>query len=269
MSKNFLKQLGVVKVLLLASFVFGLLFFGSYVLTVSAETKNAGPLKIEYSGADPLFSATNIAPGYSETKTLTITNQGAVPHSFAIAVSGTLGNLANVLHLAPQVSGAAVWDEAMANLADGDSHTVINSIVPGEVATVDLLAYLPDNVGNDYQGATTMTFDFIVGDQEPEPEVSILASPSGGGGAAGAGISGIGGEILGESTSPSIFPSPSPSGTVGGEKNGEEDTETKGTSYKFLYWLIPILVILLILFFLWWRRRRRDEDDEYEESEEI
>lgn len=268
MFKRFFKQLGAVRILLLASFVIGFLFFGSYVLSVSAETKNAGPLKIEYPGADPLFSAANIAPGYSETKTLTITNQGTVSHSFAIAVSGSLGSLADVLHLTPKVSGSAVWDKTISDLATGDSNTIIGSIAPGGVATVDLMAYLPD-VGNDYQGAATMTFDFIVGDQEPEPEVSILAPPGGGGGAASAGITGIGGEILGESTSPLISPSASPSGAVSGEKNDGEETKAEGTNYKFLYWLIPILVILIILFLLWRWRRREDKDKDDKDLEEI
>ena len=70
------------------------------------------------------------------------------------------------------------------------------------------------------------------------------------------------------SPSESVSPSPSPSGTVGGEKDKEEGTETKGTNYKFLYWLIPILVILLILF-LFWRRRRRGGDEEETINEEI
>ena len=262
MFKKFFKQLGAVKILLLASFVVGLLFFGSYVLNVSAETKNAGPLKIGYPGADPLFSATNIAPGYSETKTLTITNQGTIPHSFAIAVSGTLGELADVLHLMPKVSGVPIWDKTIADLNNDDSHTIIGSIAPGGAATVDLTAYLPDSVNNDYQDKSTLTFSFIVGNQEPEPEVSILAPPGGRGGVAGVGVSGFGGEILGESTSPSASPSFSSSGEVKAEENGDKE-ETQGTSkYRFLYWLIPLLIIFVILFFLWWWRRRKDEDDE-------
>ncbi len=142
MFKKLLKQLGLIRILLIASFLVALLFFGNHILKVSAETKNAGPLRIDYPGSGPLFSVTNIAPGYSEIKTLTITNQGAVSHSFAIAVSGSLGNLANVLHLAPKVSGAAVWDKTIADLATGDSNTIVGSIIPGEIVIVDLMVYL-------------------------------------------------------------------------------------------------------------------------------
>ncbi|MCX6811527.1 MAG: hypothetical protein NT039_02450 [Candidatus Berkelbacteria bacterium] len=273
MSKKFLKQLGAVRALLLASFVVGLLFFGSYVFSVSAEIKNAGPLKIEYPGTDPLFSATNIAPGYSETKTLTITNQGTIPHSFAIAVSGTLGPLAEVLHIAPEVLGVPVWDKTIAQIATApNSNTIIGSIAPGGVATVDLMAYLPDSVGNDYQGKETLVFSFVVGNEEPEPTYSPSPSPSPGGTGGGAAFTQGVGQALGVSTSPSpsISPSPSPSGGVEGEKDKNEAQEEAGASkYKFLYWLIPILVILLILFFLWWRRRRRDEDEEETFDEEI
>lgn len=281
MSKKILKQLGAVRVLLLASFVVGLLFFGSYVFSVSAETKNAGPLKIEYPGSDPLFSATNIAPGYSETKTLTITNQGTIPHSFAIAVSGTLGELAQVLHIQPFVLGSPVWDKTITQIATApDSNTIIGAIAPGGTATVDLIAYLPDSVGNDYQGKTTLAFSFVVGNEEPEPDASILPSPPPGPGDTGGGtVLGRGtglalgvGETLGVSASPSpsesVSPSPSPSGTVQGDSD-DTDEETGGISkYKFLYWLIPILVILFILFFLWWRRQRRDEDEEEPDEEE-
>ncbi|MCJ7829654.1 hypothetical protein MUP50_01005, partial [Patescibacteria group bacterium] len=125
--KKLILKLGSMRILLLASFVIGLLFFGSYVFSVSAETKNAGPLKIEYPGSDPLFLATDIAPGYSETKTLTITNQGTGPHSFAIAVSGTLGPLADVLHIAPKVLGnpSPVWDKTIVDIAKApDSNTI-------------------------------------------------------------------------------------------------------------------------------------------------
>jgi len=268
MSKKIIKQLGVARVLLLTSFVIGLLFFSSFIFSVQAETKNAGPLTIEYAGSGPLFSANNIAPGYSETKTLTITNNGTVPHSFAIAVSGALGELADVLRIAPKVLGVAVWDETISSIATyPDSSTIIGSIAPGGTATVDLVAYLPETVGNNYQGKTTLTFDFVVGDQEEEPAGGGGGGEEGTGGPVGgrtlgAAIPGIA-QIAGESIAPED------KGEVAGEeedKKGEEngDQDADGEKgYSYLYWLIPL--IILILLFLWWlfgKRRRRDENEE-------
>lgn len=255
MFKKFLKQLGAVRVLLLASFVVGLLFFGSYVFSVSAETKNAGPLKIEYSGSDPLFSATNIAPGYFENRILTITNNGTVPHSFAIAVSGTLGELAQVLHIQPFVLGSPVWDKTINQIATApDSNTIIGSIAPGGTATVDLKAYLPDSVGNDYRGKTTLAFSFVVGNEEPEPDVSIQPTPSptpggtGGGTVLGRGTGlafGVG-ETLGVSASPSPSESPTPSVSVSpspGVKGEETQPSNDELDWRWLL-VVPIVGIL-------------------------
>lgn len=78
------------------------------------------------------------------------------------------------------------------------------------------------------------------------------------------GGAGTGGEVQGTSASPSVSPStsesvsPSPSGEV----KGEETKEAGISKYKFLYWLIPLVVIVAILFLWWWRRRRGSEDDE-------
>ena len=274
MFKKSLKQLGVVRILLLASFVVGLLFFGSYVLNVSAETKNAGPLEISYDG-DKLFEELNIAPGFEKTKTISVKNNGSVAHSFAIAVSGVSGDLADVIMIMPKISGVSLWSNAMSlselvSLSDG-SQTVIGSILPGETKAIDLTASMNSSAGNDYQGKSTSTFSFIVGDQEPEPGAPTPPGGTGGGTVLGTGTKlaqGVG-ETLGVSASPSpsVSPSPSPSGSVEGEKDKNEAQEEAGTNkYKFLYWLIPIVVILF-LFFLWWRRRR-DEDDK-EDLEEI
>jgi hypothetical protein len=258
MFKKFLKQLGAVRVLLLASFVVGLLFFGSYVFSVSAETKNAGPLKIEYPGSDPLFSATNIAPGYLETKTLTITNQGTIPHSFAIAVSGTLGELAQVIHIKPYVLGSPVWDKTITQIATApDSNTIIGSIAPGGTATVDLMAYLPDSVGNDYQGKTTLAFSFVVGNEEPEPDASILPTPSTSPSGGGSTVSGRGtglafgvGETLGVSASPSPSESTTPSASVS-PSPGVKGEETQPSSNELDWrWLLVVPSVGILTMFV-------------------
>lgn len=267
MSKIFFKQLGTVRILLLASLVAGLLFFGSYVFTVQAETKTAGPLVIEYPGTDPLFSATNIAPGYTETKTLTVTNNGTVPHSFAIAAENVSGELADVIEIKPRVGGLTVWIlTTLTDLANwpNNSKTIIGSIAPGETRQVDIVARIPVGVGNAYQGKSTSSFKFIVGPEEEEP-VYI----EGGGGEEPAGPAGrtlgIPDKKVAQITNELISAPEEKKGEVAGEgekeeEKGEIDGKEEG-SLSYLWWLIPLLIFILLLFLFLWRRRKKDEEE--------
>src|SRR3989339_1361574 len=54
------------------SLAIGLIGFIGFARTTAAQTLNAGVLRIEYPGSGALFSASNIAPGYSETKTILV-----------------------------------------------------------------------------------------------------------------------------------------------------------------------------------------------------
>ena len=248
--KKVLKKMGFkkngLKLLFITSVLIGFVFFSNFAFKAFAETKTAGPLTISYPGSGPLFSASNIAPGYSETKPLTITNNGTIPHSFAIAVSGTLGELAQVLHIQPFVLGSPIWDKTITQIATApDSNTIIGSIAPGGTATVDLKAYLPDSVGDDYQGKTTLAFSFVVGNEEPEP--------SGTGGTGGGTVLGAGtrlaqglGETLGVSTSPSPSESPTPSASVSpspGVKGEETQPSNNELDWRWLL-VVPIVGIL-------------------------
>jgi hypothetical protein len=165
---------------LITAFVLG---FGSFANNTKAANQTAGVLAISYPG-DTLFSASNIAPGYSEVKTITVKNNGLVPHSFSIAATGATGPLAEVLHIEPRVLGFPVWNKTLANIAKSpDSNVVIGSIAPGGTATVDLAAILPSGVANDYQSASTTTFSFVMGNEstdqpEPNPTHTVLTSAS-------------------------------------------------------------------------------------------
>ncbi len=157
--------------------IFALMIVATSQRPVSAANFSVGQLSISFPGST-LFSATNIAPGYSETKTLTATNNGKVAHSLAIAVDGSLGPLANALHVEPVVhSGGyhiAVWDKTLANIAKyPESTVVVGSIQPGETLNVDFVAFLPLSTGNSYEGTSTIMFNFLMGSETTDPSEPV------------------------------------------------------------------------------------------------
>ncbi len=166
--KNYLLLIAIFSVAL------GLALTTGNALKIYAETVNAGVLKIEYAGSGPLFNETNIYPGFEITKTVTVTNQGTLPHSFSIATQNTLGPLADVLVIEPSVLGSPVWSKTISDIKSSpDSDVIIGSIAPGGVADVDIRAYLPESVGNEHMGTSTFSFDFLMGNESTdtaEPE---------------------------------------------------------------------------------------------------
>jgi heme/copper-type cytochrome/quinol oxidase subunit 4 len=156
------------------------LFFAN-ISTVSAQILNVGNLDIEYEGTGALFNATNIYPGYSEIKTISVKNTGRVAHSFSIAVTGELGGLANVLQIEPRnfETGAPIWNKTISNIAKAPSSDVIlGSIAPNETRKVSIVAILPESVGNEYQDSTTFAFDFVVGNESTDQKEPSESSGS-------------------------------------------------------------------------------------------
>ncbi|OQB06336.1 MAG: hypothetical protein BWY19_00330 [bacterium ADurb.Bin212] len=152
-----------------ASLVLGLSLALFSSTSLHAETKHAGVLSINYAGSGPLFSANNISPGFSENKSLTVTNNGAKPHSFSIAVKGSLGELADVIYLEPRVLGSAVWKRSIKEIANyPESNIIVGSIAPGGSVLVDIEASMPESVGNEYQGTSTLAFDFVMGNESTD-----------------------------------------------------------------------------------------------------
>ena len=171
MKKFFKKQLGL-KIALL-SIVIGLvgLVFSSY--QIYAANISAGVLNISFDG-DQLFSESNLAPGDEVVKDLTVTNTGTLPHSFSIAANGVSGALADVLQIEPRDGALVFWNETLANLGSlpNGSKVIIPSIPAGESRTIQIAAMLPASVGNLYQGESTSSFSFVMGNEstdQPEP----------------------------------------------------------------------------------------------------
>jgi hypothetical protein len=223
--------------------VLGLVGLARFAQNTFAQTLNAGVLKIEYPGSGALFFASNIAPGYSETKTITVTNTGTLPHSFSMATDGTLGDLANVLRMEAKVLGSTVWDKTISEIAKNPkSNVIIGSIAAGSVATVDLRAYLPEGTGNDFQGKSTLSFSFVMGNESTDQ-----AEPSGGGGTfatgGGAGTGGTTGEGGGtEGTAGDA----GDDGDDGGVQGAEAGTESSAKDICFWWWLLLIILAVVL-----------------------
>lgn len=163
----------LLKILLSLSLLVGILGFNVFVSRSFAAALEVGVLSIDYQGAPgPLFSVSKIAPGYSESKSVKVTNNGQKPHSFSIAVNGSLGSLANVIRLKPVISGqtSAVWDNTIREIAEtsGQSKIIVGSIAPKSSVTVDINAYLPLDVSNEYQGTSTLSFNFVMGNESTD-----------------------------------------------------------------------------------------------------
>lgn len=161
------------KILIFFSLLVGALGFSLFVSRSASASLEVGVLSIDYQGSPgPLFSVNKIAPGYSEVKSVVVTNNGQKPHSFSIAVTGSLGSLANVIRLRPVISGQtnAVWDKTIKDIADTPekSKIIVGSIAPESSVTVDIHAYLPSEVGNEYQGTSTLSFNFLMGNESTD-----------------------------------------------------------------------------------------------------
>lgn len=256
MKKLFKKQLGL-KIALL-SIVIGLvgLVFSSY--QIYAANITAGVLNISFDG-DQLFSETNLAPGGVVVKNLTVTNTGTLPHSFSIAANGVSGVLADVLQIEPRDGALVFWNETLANLGSlpNGSKVIIPSIPAGESRTIQIAAILPASVGNLYQGESTSSFSFVMGNESTDqPEPSSNPSPPvalGTSGSAGVVGQGAVGGVAGESAETN-----DQNATGENDDNilGTSDEGTKGaatTARDLCFWWIVILIILVAFLMIYHR----------------
>lgn len=138
-----------------------------------AAVKNVSSLEISFPGSDPLFSENNIAPGFSQSKVLTVKNQGSKSRSFSIAIKDGLGVLADELRIEAKDLGSStiIWDYKLAAIAKYPNSTnIYPSILPGEMKELALRAYLPTSVRNQYQAKSTLLFDLIVGNESTDED---------------------------------------------------------------------------------------------------
>lgn len=237
-------------------------FFGLILSSYQAYAANifAGVLQIEYEGSGALFDEANIAPGFSITKVLKVTNTGQVSHSFSIAIDKTLGPLADVLRIKTRYDGSDVWDKTIAEIAKYDqSEPIIGSLPSGASKDVEITAYLPESVGNDYMGTSTFAFDFVMGNEStdqpeptanPSPPVTFNATGTTGGGTTGG--------VTGDNVQPE---DQGTSGDTGESTLGTTGEETKGATTvaeDLCFWWI-VMLIILVAFLVIYHRYTREE----------
>lgn len=258
------KRISLSRLILILAFIAACFGFANYMQKVQAASINVGVLKIDYPGVPgPLFKATNIAPGYSEAKSLAVNNTGNYPHSFSIAVHGDLGELANVLVIEPYVSGVKVWTKSISEIAkDPESNVIIGSIVPGASVNADLIASLPQDTNNTFQNKTTLAFSFVVGNENTDqiengnyqlsslPTISFVGETSRDGNRTIVRKNPLTAEA---NDDVSLMPE---SASNQKEETGSEEEATKGTvteAKSLCFWWIVILIILIISLVLYHR----------------
>ena len=264
--------------MLALSFLIGAVFTVNFALKTQAASYAAGDLEVQYDGSGALFSASNIAPGYQEVKTLTVINHGTVSHSFSIAISGTVGTLGNVMQFEPRdfITNFPIWNHTLAEIsALPDGFVVLSSIMSGQTIKFNLTVILPSTVGNDYQDKSIETFGIIVGSDSSfayNPTVIPVFGPSESGtstdqnvtssqnragarrtttGKTARGLA-LGTEGVGQETP--LIAENSPAKT--GEVLGTTAEETKGGSTEnksicFWWWVLSIVYAVLLLIYGW------------------
>lgn len=135
---------------------------------VLAASEQNGVLEITYPGNSSLFTIDNAYPGMNAPRTVTITNHGQLSHSLSIATKGQLGKLAPVTYIKilRHSDQSLIWQKKLSQINPYPKFTtVIPSIKAGQIRKIDVIAILPEWLGNEYQGKTTLVFDFIAGNE--------------------------------------------------------------------------------------------------------
>src|SRR5690606_18426715 len=115
--------------------------------------------------ATPLFSNTNIAPGHSVTRTVTVTNTAAATTTEAVFVtvaSTSNTGLADAMTLTIASSTAPDYFDDTFSAFFADSPIALGSLAPGESRVYEFTAAFPSAAGNEYQ-TKTMGFDLVIG----------------------------------------------------------------------------------------------------------
>lgn len=262
------------------AFLIGAVSTVNFALKTEAATLNSGSFTI-VTPSDPLFSDLNIAPGYLNAKTIQVTNTSSDAKDFSIALSGLSGDLKNVLKIKAEISGSLIWDKVLTNIAVSPNNEFVSSVSGGDTINITFTAYLPTEVGNDYQGKN-VSFDFVMGDStivflKPNDIPTITpfgpTSETGSGTDQISGISGqtsgidvgarglaLGTEGVGQGTTsaPSISNNP-PAETgevLGTTTEGAKGEETSGKNVCFWWWVLSAVYALFLLIYGWIIYRR-------------
>ena len=262
-------------ILLALAFLLGAVSTVNFALKTEAASQAVGDLTIEYPGS-PLFNASNIAPGYEEVRTISVTNNGSANHSFSIALDGATGILGNVIQLEPRdfTTNFPIWNHTLAEIvASPDGYKVYPVITPGQMVKFNLAAILPTSVGNDYQGKSVETFGIILGYDSSfeyhEPIIPVFGpTDESDGGNQNGQVNTSGGQApltyprirslalgtpgVAEGTPTEITtPSKEPGEILGTTTEETKGEETSGKNVCFWWWVLSIVYAVLLLIYGW------------------
>ena len=152
----------------------------------TSEVLAAGDLTINWgvSTGDPIFVVTNALPGDSESRDVTVTNDGAVPRDIAVA-----GILLDQSPDDPIASFSSVLDftisEGVADLYTGTladffaatatpSSIFLSTLSPSDSTTYTFEVHFQESAGNEFQNAFVI-FNLIIGiDTDIPPECADI-----------------------------------------------------------------------------------------------
>lgn len=163
-----LRNLAIVSVLL------GLCLAFVYVQKANADYRASKFLTVSYNWSGPIFSEVSYAPGSSVRKTIEVTNNGSVAHSFSIATRNVAGEVSKKMLLSVYINGDERLSRTIYDLAQDSpdqSHLVYSAIPAGGSISVDLDVLFLADAGNEYQGKQ-VSFDFVFGSEEGEDQPS-------------------------------------------------------------------------------------------------
>lgn len=256
-------------ILLTLAFLVGAVSTVNFALKTEAASQAVGDLTVEFPSS-PLFNASNIVPGYEETRTITVTNNGSVNHSFSIALDGTVGSLAEVIRFEPRDfnTNFPIWTHTLAEIvASPDGFVVFSAITPGQNVKFNLAAFLPSTVGNTYQGKSVQTFGIILGSDSSYTDNPDIIPVFGGGTTTDStttGTSGqppltyprvrglaLGTEGVGQGTPVVAENPPATPGEVLGTTSETKGEETSNKNICFWWWVLSIVYAVLLLIYGW------------------
>ena len=203
-----------VKALQTNIFVLALLAVGFLVPhSALAFVSSDGKLEANFQGGGTsLFSNTNsnIAPGFTVSKTVTVINHDTTAHDVYTSPTNTSSDgLAMVMRLSIQTASSSPLDfnDTFNTFFTETNPVYLGNLAAGATAQYTYTAWLATSTGNTYQGKA-LGFDLVVGFEDG----SNVIIPGGGGGGGGGGGSNGGSSGGGSGTTPL----PTPGGIVAG-----------------------------------------------------
>jgi len=198
-----------------------------------AATLTAGPLTITYSGSGSIFSESNLSPGDSIRREVTIKNNGTIAHNFAIATKNVSGELGSVIAISAIEGSATLWTNTLQELQSvSTASKFVTRLSSGQTKMIAFVANFPSSADASVAGKN-VTFDIIYGTEESEPVARGFS-------------------IFSTNPSPTVTPSETPTVSVSvspdGEVKGESTSEDSSGLDPWFLVIAPAAVIASVVF---------------------